>query len=308
MAFMLHPRGAFSLAAAATFAEGFPGTEVDRPEDEVRFAWAVDDDWRTVDVTVRQNGNAVRGELAGGPPSALARAARRDVERILCLDVDGSGFAALGERDPVLGALQRRFSSLRPVLFYTPFEAAAWAIIGHRIRMTQAATIKQRLAAEFGEHGAFPSPTRLTTLTAPQRGLTDRKIEQLHALAAAALEGRLSRDRLRGMEPDDAARDLQLLPGVGPFSAELILIRGVGDPDALPRHEHRLIRAARAAYDLPEDADIEPIAERWRPYRAWVALLLRTWYEAETREIASGRASSTQPRLPTSVGDGTETP
>lgn len=110
------------------------------------------------------------------------------------------------------------------------------------------------------------------------------------------------------MEPDDAARDLQLLPGVGPFSAELILIRGVGDPDALPRHEHRLIRAARAAYDLPEDADIEPIAERWRPYRAWVALLLRAWYEAETREIASGHASSTQPRPPTSAGVGTETP
>lgn len=77
MAFTLHPRGAFSLAAAAEFAAGFPGTEVDRPEGEVRFAWAVDDDWRTVEVTVRQNGNAVRGELAGGPPSELARAARR---------------------------------------------------------------------------------------------------------------------------------------------------------------------------------------------------------------------------------------
>ena len=58
------------------------------------------------------------------------------------LDVDGTGFAALGERDRVVRALQRRFPGLRPVLFYTPYEAAAWAIIGQRIRMTQAATIK----------------------------------------------------------------------------------------------------------------------------------------------------------------------
>ena len=292
MAFALRPRGTFSLDAATAFAEWFPGTEVDRPDAGVRFAWAVDDDWRTVVVTVRQRADAVRGDVAGKPPPELARAARRDVERILCLDVDGSGFAAVGDRDPVVDALQQRFPSLRPVLFFTPFEAAAWAIIGQRIRMTQAATIKQRLAAQLGEHGAFPSPRRLATLAAPQRGLTDRKIEQLRALADAALDGRLSRDRLRAMDPDDAARDLQLLPGIGPFSAELIRIRGVGDPDALPRQEHSLARAARAAYELAEDADIAPVAEGWRPYRAWVALLLRAQSEAESRAPARTKAAA----------------
>lgn len=154
--------------------------------------------------------------------------------------------------------------------------------------MTQAAAVKQRLAAELGEHGAFPAPDRLAELDGPQRGLTERKVEQLRVLGAATLDGQLSRDRLRAMTREDALGDLQRLPGIGPFSAELILIRGAGDPDALPLHEQRLARATRAAYDLPDDADIEPVAERWRPYRAWVALLLRSGLEAQTGEIAGG--------------------
>lgn len=289
--FTLHPSGPFSLAAAAAFAEGFPATEAERADRALRFAWAVDDDRRTVAVTLRQpdGGGAVRGELDGAPPRDLAQRARTDVERILSLDVDGRGFAAVERRDPVVAALRRRFAGLRPVLFFSPYEAAAWAVIGHRIRITQAAAVKRRLAAELGELGAFPAPERLASLRAPQRGLSERKVEQLRALGAAALDGALSRARLRALEPERAAQELQRLPGVGPFSAELILVRGVGDPDLLPRHERRLARAVRAAYDLPEDADLQPVAEAWRPYRAWVALLLRAWLEAETGEIARGR-------------------
>lgn len=69
---------------------------------------------------------------------------RRQVERILSLDVDGAGFPALGDRDRVVGDLQRRYPGLRPVQFHTPYEAAVWAIIGHSTQMTQAATIKAR--------------------------------------------------------------------------------------------------------------------------------------------------------------------
>jgi DNA-3-methyladenine glycosylase II len=297
MAFTLQSRGAFSLAAAARFAEGFPGTQAERAAGELRFAWAVDGVWDTVAVVLRQDGDRVLGAFDGAPADELRERAMADVEQILCLDVDGRGFEDIAERDPVVGALQRRFSGLRPVLFFTPYESAAWAIVGHRIRITQAAAIRQRLAAELGESGAFPAPARLADLPAPQGGLTERKVDQLRALGAAALEGRLDRGRLRAMAPEDALRDLQLLPGIGPFSAELVLIRGVGAPDAFPRHEQRLLRAARAVYDLPEDADVEALAEAWRPYRAWVALLLRAWWEAVTGGIARGRPATVTPVL-----------
>ena len=57
---------------------------------------------------------------------------RSQVERILSLDVDGSGFLAVGKRDPVVGELQRRYPGLRPVGFWSPYEAAAWTIIRPR--------------------------------------------------------------------------------------------------------------------------------------------------------------------------------
>jgi DNA-3-methyladenine glycosylase II len=298
MAIELHPLGPFSLTAAAAFADEFPGTRTEGDPDTLRYAWAVDGDWRTVQVTLRQDDEAIRAEFDAEPPVQLARQAARDRERILSLDVDGTDFAALGERDEVVRALQRGFPGLRPVLFYTPYEAAAWAIIAQRIRMTQAAAIKERLSDKRGTSGAFPAPAELAQLSAPQPGLTDRKIEQLRALATAAEKGALTRERLRAMTRKDGLEHLQQLPGIGPFSAELILIRGAGDPDALPDHDTRLDDAIRSAYSTSEDSAIHQITESWRPYRAWVALLLRVWREAETGEIARGRRSTTRLQPP----------
>lgn len=276
MTFTIPAPAGFSLRAAADFAREFPGTRIgNREPDAMSFAWTLDGDWRTASVVLRQRDNEISGEIDGPDTDEFTAVVRRDVERILCLDIDATDFPGLGRDDPVVDALQKRFAGLRPVLFYTPYEAAAWCIIGQRIQMTQAATIKQRLADDFGDRGAFPPPARLGELSSPQRGLTDRKIDQLHHLAAAALDGALDRDRLRTQSYNDAEQQLQQLPGIGPFSAELILIRGMGAPDALPRHEKRLQAATREAYKLAPNADINPVADQWRPYRSWIALLLR---------------------------------
>ena len=66
---------------------------------------------------------------------------------------------------------------------HSAYEAAAWALIGHRIRIVQAAKVKERMAAELGEavdvHGdvrrAFPGPARLAGLEGFQ-GLFGRKV------------------------------------------------------------------------------------------------------------------------------------
>src|SRR5207248_1823144 len=110
----------------------------------------------------------------------------------------GRDFTAIGERDPIAGEVQRRFPGLRPVCFYSPYEAAVWAIISHRINMRQAAAIKARIAEAFGEivelHGepmrAFPAPDVIADLQ-EFPGLFGRKIDSLRAIARAALAGDL---------------------------------------------------------------------------------------------------------------------
>jgi DNA-3-methyladenine glycosylase II len=281
-AFVLEPRGPFSLGAAARFAEGFPATDGRRDGDALAFAWAVDGDWRPVAVTLTEDGERIHGVLRGADDPALEQRARRDVGRILSLDVDGTAFAALGAADPVVGRLQSQFPGLRPVLFWTPYEAAAWTIIGQRIRMAQAARIKQRLADELGETAgglpAFPAPERLAALEGTPPGLTAQKADRLRALGAAAAAGELDRDRLRALTTDEVDAALQSLPGIGPFASALVRVRGVGDPDVFPVQDRRLNAAVRTATGLPAeapDADVLARVEAWRPYRAWVALLLR---------------------------------
>jgi len=299
--FTMSPRGPFSLAASIQFLEGFTPAGYSGPQaasDAVlELAFPMEGSWQSVGVRVRQQADVVTAEVVS-PPTAdagLVRELRPQVERILSVDVDGSDFPAVGERDPVAGELQRRYPGLRPVGFWSPYEAAAWTIIGHRIRITQAAAIKARMAERLGEPvsfgdrvvHAFPSPMRLAELdTFP--GLAGRKPEWLRSLAQAALDGQLDSARLRAMSHADAMADLKKLPGIGDFSAGLILLRGASDPDAVAYSEPRLARAVALAYELPEPASAEQlreISENWKPYRTWVTLLLRTYLEYSTGEI-----------------------
>ena len=295
--FELVPRGPFSLAASAAFLEGFsPAAHRAAGEGHLHLAFVPDGEEAAAGVCLRQPDGAVVGEVFG---EADPDATREQVARILSLDVDGSGFPEVGRRDPVVGGLQARWPGLRAVGFFSPYEAAAWALIGHRIRIVQAARIKERMAAELGQavdvHGdvrhAFPAPARLATLDGFP-GLFARKVENLRSLGEAAAVGRLDGDRLRALPREEALAELKRLPGIGDFSAELVLLRGAADPDHLPVHEPLLRRAVALAYDLegqPDDARLTELAEAWRPYRTWVVLLLRALLEETTGEVRGTR-------------------
>ncbi|NUR85942.1 MAG: DNA-3-methyladenine glycosylase 2 family protein, partial [Nonomuraea sp.] len=207
-----------------------------------------------------------------------------EIGRILSLDVDGTGFADAAALDPVLGELVREHPGLRPVGFWSPWEAACWAVIVQRTSMRVASSVKRRIADTFGakvdvdgqEFAAFPPPVSL--VDAGGLGLTEQKEEWIRGLARAALDGVLTAEHLRSLDPADALAELRALPGVGPFSAGLILIRGAGAPDAFPGDEPRLFGILRERYGLPEDTPVatyRKLAEAWKPFRSWASFHFR---------------------------------
>ena len=140
-----------------------------------------------------------------------------------------------------MGELQRHQPGLRPVGFWSPYEAAAWAILSHRVRIVQAARIKQRLAEQYGtqieldgrQRCAFPAPHVPRELRSFE-GIAERKLPWLRATADAAIEGELDGGRLRSPEPSEALDQLRDLPGIGPFGVEVILIERGHPPRPVP--------------------------------------------------------------------------
>jgi DNA-3-methyladenine glycosylase II len=286
--FKLEPRGPFSLHAAIGFVEGFAPAMHGRGGQvgHLHVAFVPDGERRAAGACVRTQDGALVVEVSG---AAEPGAAARQVERILSLDVDGSGFHDVGERDPAIGRLQARHPGLRPVSFPSPFEAGAWFVISQRIRMAQGAALKTRMSEELGERVAicgeervaFPAPGLLAELEG-LAGLPERKLATLRALAQAAMEGALDGERLRALGGEAAVEELQRLPGVGPFTAQGIVVRGAGEPDYLATAEPRMARAAALAYGLDAPLAPEELARRgeaWRPYRSWVGVLLRLGLE-----------------------------
>ncbi len=286
-------QGEFDLAAAARFLTGFaPAGQPDSEPGALRVAFALDGEWTPVGAVLRQRSpGEVTVEVHGPPEHTDAAVAQ--VRRMCSLDVDGTAFPEAGARDPVVSLLQALHPGLRPVLFASPYEAACWAVLSHRIWMTQAVRLRRRLTERYGTEvdvggstlRAFPAPAALAKMEY-QPGLPGPKIPRLRAIAEAAADGMLEAAALRAMPAEEALKQLQLLPGIGRFSAELILIRGAGHPDVFPRSETRLHEIMRDAYHLPGAgvAELAEIAEAWAPFRSWVSFLFRVEGEARMRE------------------------
>jgi DNA-3-methyladenine glycosylase II len=273
------PRGPFDLAQSAAFIHGFAPAGAPQPDAaRVRLGLHDEETSEPLAFEARQDGGVVHVEYASPLPEARVR---DHVERILSLDFDGAAWLEIGKRDPVVGAAMQRRPGVRPVLFGTPFEAAVWALLSQRTSRNQAARIKAGLAIplELGDGPpvpAFPPPERFEQIEQIQ-GVPSVKIPRLQAIATAARAGELEAADLRALDPEEALANLCELPGVGPFSAMLILIRGAGHPDVAALAEPRLRKAMAAAYgrEFTSDADVLATAEAWRPFRSWVAFLLR---------------------------------
>ncbi|MDX6583710.1 MAG: DNA-3-methyladenine glycosylase [Solirubrobacterales bacterium] len=198
--------------------------------------------------------------------------------------MSASAAAELARSDPVMAGLVERLGELdidsrrrrRP-----PVDAYGMllrSVIGQQLSVKAAATIYDRVLELFG--GSTPSPQQLLD-TEPQRlrdaGLSWRKVEYVRDLAAHVLSGELELDRLEQLSDEEVIAEITAVRGFGVWSAQMFLIFFLERPDVLPTGDLGIRRAAQVAYGLaesPSPAELEAIAEPWRPHRSLASIYL----------------------------------
>ena len=299
--FTITPRGPFSLAEAATF--GFGQRDAAAWDEVMRLAFCLDGYRQQAGVEVRQDAAGVHGTV-DAPPGTDTGAVARQVARVLSLDHDATDFLRAGQRDPVIGALQRAAPGLRPPLFYSPYEAAAWAVLSSRRPARQMMAVRERLSHAHGtvfdlagqRLAALPTPEQLLRVGSFP-GIAPDRMDRLHGVARAAQEDRLDVALLTGLGPEAAMARMREIPGIGPFYSALIVIRGTGFTDVLPESEPRLLALAEQLYQpgVPVTPErLRALAEPWRPFRTWAAVLIR----AAARRVLGGEPAQSRTNPP----------
>lgn len=189
------------------------------------------------------------------------------VRRLFDLDADPAPIAERLRRDRALASRLARVPGVRVPGMWDPFELAVRAIVGQQISVAGARTILSRIAARYGDGTSFPNAERLAD--AAIDGMPRRRAASINALAKAVANGEVTLER--GATLDDTVARLRVLPGIGNWTAHYIAMR-LGEPDAFPAGD----LALRRALDDISERELERRAERWRPWRAYAAVLLWT--------------------------------
>jgi DNA-3-methyladenine glycosylase II len=152
------------------------------------------------------------------------------------------------------------------------------AVVSQQLSSKVAPVIHGRVLELFG--GRTPTPVELLAadpLELRATGLSGRKVEYLRDLAAHVESGELELDRLGELPDEEVIAEISAVRGFGRWSAEMFLIFFLERPDVLPVGDFGIRRAAQLAYglnELPDPAELERIAEPWRPHRTLACIYL----------------------------------
>ncbi|MBD0283281.1 MAG: DNA-3-methyladenine glycosylase 2 family protein [Thermoleophilaceae bacterium] len=197
---------------------------------------------------------------------------------------DPSALRALRRADPVMAGLIERYGDPDGVLARRgrrpgdAYGALVRSIVGQQLSSKAARSIYERLVERFDGH--TPTPRQLLE-TDPEEiravGLSRAKVAFLRDLAEHVEDGELDLEHLAELPDDEVLEQLTRVKGLGPWTVDMFLIFHLGRPDVLPVGDQGIRRAVQIAYGLellPDAAELERIAQPWRPHRSLACLYL----------------------------------
>jgi DNA-3-methyladenine glycosylase II len=212
---------------------------------------------------------------------------RRLVRHMLYFDCGIDDFYR-HRHDSVMRGLIRRFRGFRPILTASVFEAAAWAIIGQQVTLHFAFMLKSRIkrlvdrsiSVDGETQYLFPTAEDIANLKYQELRsiqLSGRKAEYLLDFSRLVSSGDLDLENMGRLDYETAYEKLISIRGLGPWTANYILLRGTGHADAFPIGDSGINRAVRTLYGLHEKPDTDfllQLGEKWRPYRSLASFYL----------------------------------
>lgn len=204
-------------------------------------------------------------------PTAIARC-----RRLLDLDADPVAVDEALAADRALAPLVAKAPGRRVARTVDEAELAVRAVLGQQVSTAAARTLAGRLVARHGAPVAdpeggltrtFPSPEDLAGTDPATLAVPAARRRCLGALVTALAEGHIELGP--GTDWARARAGLRALPGVGEWTAEIVAMRALGDPDAFPATDLGVRRGARALGLAPSPRALLAHAERWRPWRAY---------------------------------------
>lgn len=300
---VLTPLPPYDFALVLAYLRASPATVVEEVGDDGTYRRALLLDGRPVLLSLRSLGTTaaprllleLRGEALDG---VTVEAAAALVARVFHLEVDPAPFLAVARADPVFGALVERLPGVRPVLIPDPFEALAWAVLGQQINVFFARKLKRtlvelcgrRLVVDGRPYPLFPEAAAVALLDPEAlraRQFSRQKTAYLLELARAVALGELDLPGLALLPAEEALRRLTSFRGVGRWTAEYVLMRGLGFRDVIPAADKGLCAIIGRAYGLGRlatEAEVRALAEQWPGWRGWAAFFW--WLTLQQERLA----------------------
>ncbi len=226
--------------------------------------------------------------LASRASSRVESEVRNRLTMMLGAWVDLSAFYHMAERNKKLKLLANRFRGLKPPRFPTVFEALVNAIACQQLSLTVGILLLNRLSAACGKTGrsgrhSFPRPSDLLQMSPEDMrglGFSYAKARALIELARTADSGEVDLERLSEQHDDTVCQTLLRLKGVGRWTAEYAMLRGLGRLSIFPGDDvgaRKKLREWLGITDVSEEMTYEKVnglLSRWKPFAGFIYIHL----------------------------------